>query len=568
MEMRDGTLLRADVYRPDDNQKHPAILFRNLLNRIRSGGNDFLNLIDAAFAGYALVVQDTGDRLTSENEHKRSDRLAIEGVDGYDSVEWIASQTWCDGNVGSAGGSYLAREQWITAMENPPHLKAMAPSIGGAWTLQDQTLLAGTMNLYRVASSIPQTGLDMMNKLEKQGKDVTKTREVLYRALANPEEVYNFLPLKDSPLSKLEGIGELWNNMLRNRIPGTELAGKAHWPYHKIMVPCFHIDGWYDHHTWATFKNFQSMREEGGSQLARDGQHVLIGPWAHSGQLPSVVGDINFGDWASGTGAKVTEQNIAFFNKYLCGMDVELPSVRYFVMGRNIWQNADTWPLPQTQWQRFFLHSKGRANTSGGDGLLNQDEPGSEPVDIFVYNPLFPVPTTGGRIVPTSGLVAGARDQSHIEKRGDILCYTTPELGEDTEVTGPLELHLFAATSTRDTDFTAKLIEVYPDGRAYNVAEGIIRARFRKSVFQPEPVNPGEVYEYTINMGHISNLFRKGHRIRIDISSSNFPTSDRNMNTGNTIGEDSLGIPAMQSIYHQPGYASYVDLPLIPSTLA
>ena len=167
---------------------------------------------------------------------------------------------------------------------------------------------------------------------------------------------------------------------------------------------------------------------------------------------------------------------------------------------------------------------------------------------------------------PASGLVAGPRDQSHIEKRSDILCYTTPELEEDTEVTGPLELHLFAATSTRDTDFTAKLVEVYLDGRSYNVAEGIIRARYRKSIFQPELVNPGEIYEYIINMGHISQLFRKGHRIRIDISSSNFPTSDRNMNTGNPIGEDVQGIPAMQSIYHQPGYASYIDLPLIPST--
>lgn len=244
-------------------------------------------------------------------------------------------------------------------------------------------------------------------------------------------------------------------------------------------------------------------------------------------------------------------------------MDIDLPAIRYYVMGKNIWRMADTWPLPQTQWQRYFLHSKGHANTVKGDGLLSRDEPGAETPDMFIYNPYLPVPTMGGRNSPLFGLVAGPIEQTSIELRNDVLCYTTEELTVDMEVTGPLMFHLFAATSARDTDFTAKLIDVFPDGRAYNVSDGIIRARYRKSILQPELLKPGAVYEYAINMLNTSHMFRKGHRIRIDISSSNFPAADRNMNTGGPIGEDAEGIPALQTIYHQSGYASYIDLPVI-----
>jgi len=214
------------------------------------------------------------------------------------------------------------------------------------------------------------------------------------------------------------------------------------------------------------------------------------------------------------------------------------------------------------------MHSKGKANTAAGDGTLTRDEPAaSEPPDTFKYDPLYPVPTVGGALIgglPILGLVSGPLDQSNIEKRNDVLCYTTPELKEGTEITGPLEIHLFAATSARDTDFTAKLVDVYPDGRSHNLSDGIKRARGLKSDTKPELINPGEVYEYIITMGPTSQLFRKGHRIRIDISSSNFPMYDRNMNTGNPIGEDARGIVATQTVYHQAQYATYIELPVIP----
>jgi putative CocE/NonD family hydrolase len=232
-------------------------------------------------------------------------------------------------------------------------------------------------------------------------------------------------------------------------------------------------------------------------------------------------------------------------------------------MGRNRWKNAETWPLPETQWQRFFLHSRGHANSAGGDGELNREEPGRESPDIFVYNPLDPVPTRGGRLNPDLNQAAGPQDQTIIEKRTDVLCYTSAELKEELEITGPLKLHLFAATSVVDTDFFVKLVNGYPNGLAINVAEGAIRARYRKSILRPELVSPGEINEYVIDLASTSNVFDRGHRIRLDITSSNFPRFDRNMNTGNPFGEDALGLPAMQTIFHQPGQASYIELPVI-----
>lgn len=565
MEMRDNTVLRADIYRPDDRDRHPAILVRTPYNKLLAGNSDFLNFINAAHAGYAIIIQDIRGRFASDGKWRQDAMVsAEEGKDGYDSVEWIASQPWCDGNVGMAGGSYLAALQWVTAIENPPHLKAIAPWIGASHTLEEQSLTGGAITLYMLASWVPTMAVDVADRMQKEGKDVTEMRQAITRALLSPSEVYSYLPLKQAPLAQFEGVREMWNIRL-NPVRSPEHVEKTRRRYERVNVPCLHMSGWYDIFTWATFHNFSKMREQGGSKLAQKSQHILMGPWIHGSRLLGFWGELHFGASAGVPAAQVSEQNLAFFDKYLRGKDIEIPAVRYFVMGRNRWNNADTWPLLQTQWQRFYLHSKGSANTSHGDGLLSREEPSSEPNDIFVYNPHLPVPTVGGRFLPLAGLVPGPIDQSHIEGRHDVLCYTTPKLEEDTEVTGPLEVHLFAATSARDTDFTAKLVDVYPNGRSYNIAEGIKRARGSKSIFRTELVNPGEVNEYTINLGNTSQLFRKGHHIRIDISSSNFPMYDRNMNTGNPIGEDAEGIPAMQTIYHQQEYASYIDMPVIPN---
>jgi uncharacterized protein len=563
MKMRDGATLRADIYRPDDNEKHPAIVVRTPYDKILSGHSDYLSAVHAAFAGYAVVVQDLRGRFASEGEFRP---MVSEGPDGYDTIENVAAESWCDGNVGMVGSSYLGRNQWQAAIENPPHLKAIAPSVISAGPISD-TRLSGVMDLEQSISWFAAMAVDMLAKLRKEGKDVAKATEMLERARFNLNEVYNFLPLKDIPHFKFEGIAENFMARMSNDLPPGAKTGKdLQWPFEKVTVPCFHNGGWYDLFNGGLFAAFQGMRERGGTELARKNQYVLCGPWIHGSILPAYVGGINFGQAASSASTFTMQRHITFFDKYLRGIEGRpLAPIRYFVMGRNRWRNADAWPLPETKWQRFFLHSKGRANSLNGDGHLSTTAPALEPPDIYVYDPRFPVPTMGGRNLLAGTLVSGPFDQRPVEQRNDVLCYTTPEFTEEMEVTGPLKLHLFAATSVRDTDFMAKLIDVRPDGTAYNVAEGCIRARFRKGLISEEYIKPGEVNEYAIDLAGTSIVFGVGHRIRIDITSSNFPRIDRNMNTGNPFGEDAVGIPAIQTLFHQTEYASYIDLPVIPA---
>jgi putative CocE/NonD family hydrolase len=567
MAMRDGVLLRADIYRPADREKHPAILMRSPYDRGMTLDFNFLNLIETVMSGYALVVQNLRGTYDSGGAMGLGDvSLAGEGLDGYDSVEWVAEQPWCDGNVGTAGGSYLGLLQWITARENPPHLKAMAPWISGSGGVEPSRQ-NGIVNLAVALNWVLGRALEIAKWQKEAGKDVSNALEVLHRGNVMPEEVYNYLPLKDVPHFNFEGIREVWTSRILNSDRETfEFAEKTRTHYEKVMVPCFHVSGWFDFYPSGTLGHFLSMKEKGGSTLARQNQHILMGPWLHTGPgVGNGVGDMGFGELATPQGSQLSQYNITFFNKYVRGMDVDLPAVRYFVMGRNIWRNADSWPLPQTRWQRYFLHSQGSANSSAGNGGLSQEEPKTETPDVFFYDPHNPVPTLGCRGgVELLRVPPGIQEQSPNEKRQDVLCYTTSELKEDLEVTGPLKVHLFAATSARDTDFVAKLVDVYPDGRAYNVTtDGIIRARYRKSLFEPEMVSPGEVNEYVINLEATSQLFRRGHRIRIDITSSSFPEYDRNMNTGNPIGEDAKGVTAKQTIYHDSEYPSYIDLPVI-----
>lgn len=454
-------------------------------------------------------------------------------------------------------------------MQNPPHLKAIAPwssGMAGGERVGVPMVSGNTIQLMNSLLWMTNEATDVVNRLEREGNDVTEMRRILVWAQNNPEEYFNFLPLKDMPFANFERIGQMW----KWRLHGTQEAGReGEKTYEKVMVPASHLTGWYDSGGIGPVQSFKNMRKLGGTQLARDNQHLLIGPWAHA-VLLNHLGDINFGSTAavSLTGDPVPSKfALDFFDKYLKGIDNKLPPVRYFVMNRNRWQEADDWPPPQAQWHRFFLHSRGHANTVAGDGLLTRDEPASEPADKFVYDPHHPVPTIGGPMTSTIagyGFVQGPLEQYHIEKRADVLCYSTHELNNDVEVTGgPLGIHIFAATSAKSTDFTAKLVDVYPDGRSHNVAEGIVRTDVLKSGENQGSSSPSEIYEYVIGMGHTSLLFRRGHRIRIDISSSNFPLYDRNMNTGNPIGEDAKGIPAMQTIYHQSDFASYVDLPVI-----
>jgi uncharacterized protein len=562
LEMRDGISLGADIFRPDDGAKHPAIL-------IRSYGKDrisarFTMIYPLLSAGYAVINSDLRGRGKSGGQWDPSQNQFVEGRDGYDSVEWIAGQSWCDGNVGMAGLSHMGSFQWYAAMEQPPHLKAIAP-----WTTDFNTMYVpprtgGVISFLTTVIWLPNELKDRLDRMEKEGQDVTEMRRCLQWARENPQEFYNYLPLNDVPLAKFGGLREILKWRL-HPMPQIELDKLRE--YEKINLPCFHACGWFDGVGWTTFENFGAMRQKGGSEFSRNNQYIVAGPWPHAEDFQNVLGDLSFGTQADSAGSRINQSQIDFFDKYLKGRDIEIPHVRYFLMGENHWHTADSWPPPLVKWQRFYFHSKGKSNTCGGNGTLTLEQPRNETPDTFDYQPLDPVPTVGGALIGAlnvPGIVVGPMDQHIVEKRQDVLCYTTPELTEDLEITGPLQVHLYASTSARDTDFTAKICHVYQDGRSFNLAEGIMRASGRRFSDKPELVDTGKVYEYVITLGNTSQLFRQGQRIRIQISSSNFPAFDRNMNTGHVIGEDAVGIVARQTIYHQSEFASYIDMPVIP----
>jgi len=557
-EMRDGTLLRADVYKPEHAGKYPVIVVRTPYNKERFD-QGLLCPLAFARAGYAVVVQDIRGRYASDGAWERHRMFEVEASDGYDTVEQIALQPWSNGKVGLAGGSYLTAMQWITAMTNPPHLKAFTPYIGDIGTNIAPPPETGAVSFYSAANALPLTAADLVDKLEQQGEDVAELRQLLARALKDPYWVIHYLPFKEIPLARFEPI----RLMLEQRLhPPTKEVIAQRKQYDKIRIPGMHIGGWFDQLEQAIFNNCLKVKERGGSELARASQHLLVGPWDH-GNMRSFLGNMEFGP-ASADPYELRRHLIQFYDKYLLDKETDIPAVRYFTMGRNEWRTAESWPLPNTMWQSWYFHSDGKANTSQGDGVLSREAPSAEPADIYAYNPLAPVPTVGGKLLAMGGMVPGPVDQSVIEQRNDILCYTTSELSDELEITGPLRIVLYASTTVKDTDFAAKLTDVLPDGRSLLIAEGIQRAAYRNWNHEPEPIVPGAVTKYAISLGNTSHLFRRGHRIRVHITSSNFPLFDRNMNTGNGIGQDAIGLVAQQTIYHDSAYASYIELPVIP----
>ena len=562
MKMRDGTILVADVYRPGSRGKFPGIIMRTPYESasITGPNSSYVKVIPTVQAGYALVIAYVRGRFGSQGKYDLKTSQQVEGADCYDTIEWVADQPWCDGNIGMAGESALGTVQWRAARENPPSLKAIAPGLAGAPGEGRPETTDVPVNLNIAVSLLLILAGDVLDKLDSQGKNTAEVRRLLTQVKNNPALAYNHLPLKAVPQFNFPGIRELWNNCLQMAATGSG----GPYPFHKVKIPVLSVTSWYDPFSRNSFFSFSRMAADGGNKFAREHQHLFAGPWCHC-KPQRVLGDIDFGHYADETGSGASAYLLSFFDRYLKEKDIDLPAVRYFTMGRNTWHDASGWPIPGTTWQRYYLHSKGGANSVTGDGILNRDEPANEPADTYQYNPLNPVPTAGGRGgIAENGFLYGPIDQVYVERRKDVLCYSSSELNQDIEVTGPLELHLFASSSCHDTDFAAKLIDVYPDGRAFNVADGIVRAQYRNSFRKSEPLNPQEINEFVIRLGNVSQLFFKRHRIRIDITSSNFPTFDRNMNTGNPIGEDVEGIPALQTIYHRQGFTSYIDLPVIP----
>ncbi len=332
------------------------------------------------------------------------------------------------------------------------------------------------------------------------------------------------------------------------------------------------MGGWYDHYAGEAFRCFNGLIENSTSEELKKRRKVIIGPWQHLISISTQLGDIDFGEESQ---LDINSLALRWFDHLLKDMNTgifEEPPVTIFVMGVNKWRHENEWPLARTQYVDYYLHSNGTAGTDENNGILSAKQANKDVTDKYIYDPNDPVPTLGGNhsicwVDAYDVIAPGPFDQRKIEARDDVLVYTSSPLKEDLEVTGPIQLTLYAATDVPDTDWTAKLVDVFPDGRAINLSEGIIRAKFRESIYEePKLLEPNKIYEYNIEMQPTSNVFLKGHKIRLDITSSNFPLWDRNLNTGHEIGVDAEMRIAHQTVYHSQKYPSHITLPVVPGS--
>lgn len=561
--MRDDVVLRADVYRPQTSEPLPVLLQRTPYGK---GFGSVAFALMAAERGYAVVIQDTRGRWASEGENAA---FAYEKSDGYDTVMWAAEQPWSNGKVGMFGGSYVGYTQYAAAAEGPEALKALVPHV--TFTDPYDIMYRGGAFALGVAVSWglgAQASMELMRLSGKGEEDEAKQASMMEAFTAAMDGMttgatFRHLPLESMPLLGRDELIPFVADLVDRAAPDDPFWQQVRVNREAITMPSFHVGGWYDIFAQETLRDFAALSKQPGAP-----RKLLLGPWYH-GPLTGLVGEVDFGWSASDATVLLDEQQLKWFDYWLKGVEndiLEGPPIRYFVMSANVWRDAETWPLPGTEYTSYYLHSGGAANSRHGDGRLALTGPIDEPVDTFIYDPRNPVPTRGGGLCCSqTALAAGAYDQREIEVRPDVLVYTSETLAQDLEVTGPVVVHLWAATSARDTDFTAKLIDVGPCGYARNVVDGIVRARYRNGLANPQLVEPHAAYEYVIDLGPTSNVFKAGHQIRLEISSSNFPAYDRNPNTGGALGTEAELRPAVQTILHDHDHLSHIVLPVIPS---
>ena len=491
-----------------------------------------------------------------------------ERQDGYDTLDWLVAQPWCDGNVGMFGGSYVGLTQWQAAISGHPALKAIAPNVTAAdyhagWAYQGGAFQLG----FNLSWTLSALAINTVLRKRKEDPAAEASFQALLDAADTLPEEFARLPLGGHPvLAEFAPYYDDWLNHPTDDAFWASLAVSTH--YAGLNVAALNIGGWYDIFLKGTLDNFTGMRAAAPPAL-RDRQRLLLGPWNHGGMTRgNPIGSHDFGMRATGAVIDADGIQLRWFDRWLRGIAngvASEPPVRLFVMGANQWRDEQEWPLARTDWQAWFLHSGGRANSRHGDGTLSRESPADEPPDAYVYNPRDPVPTVGGGLCCNAVFSqGGAYDQRGVEERADVLVYTTPPLDQPVEVTGPVRLVLWARSSAVDTDWTAKLVDVAPCGYARNLTDGILRARYRESMGEGRLLPVGEVMEYEVDLWATSNRFLAGHRMRLEVSSSNFPRFDRNPNTGEQPGRSAAMESAMQTVFHAAEYPSRLILPVIP----
>ena len=567
MTTRDGVCLMSDIYRPDVDDRFPVLLIRNISSR-RALAPGFVCQADRRAAlGYIVVVQEVRGLHDSEGEFVP---FIHEAEDSYDTIEWAATLPGSTGDVAMFGQSYSATAQYLVAPLCPPHLKTIVPVYGMPSAFMNFAYCNGVLELTNLMTY---TALFAREADHQRSESNEKIANILAPRL--PE--WPILALRDEiletlPLAKLatyfSDTAPFIDDQLREEYDGpywqaTDIRGDLS----EVDIPILHVGSWYDNHQYDTIAMYEGIHRQGKSEFARAHQYLLMAPFAHAahfgGENHGNLGEVDFGPEAS---VDLFELSMEWFDHFLKGSDdqaFDKQPVQIFVTGKNVWRDESVFPPRHSTARELFLCSSGPANTRSGSGSLTFEKPKKgEPSNQYSYDPLHPVPTRGGRVIARP---AGPMDQREIEDRNDVLVFTSMTLQDELEVIGHLEVVLHAASSACDTDFVAKLVDVHPDDSAQLLADGVVRARFRNSLDSPEPIKPGVVYEYHIDLWSISHVFLTGHRIRLEVTSSCFPRWNRNMNSGKPLYSDSTPIIAEQTIFHDATYPSRILLPVVPA---
>lgn len=584
MPMRDGIRLATDIYRPKTDEPVPVIFSRTPYNFNSWGDGElstrtFERAYEAVSRGYAYVVQNERGRYFSEGEW---DILGVPVTDGYDAFSWMAKQPWCNGKIGTFGCSSTAEWQMaVAALDHPAHAAMIPQGFGagvgrvgeyyeqGNWYRGGAQQMLFTSWLYgvqndRIRPAFPKDATQ---------EELIRASRFFDLAPERPEvdwsEAFWHLPVQDI-IKNVDGPVGIYEKMIRRK--PNDPAWYEGGLYHDDMpfgVPSFWFASWYDVSASPNLALFNHVRTNAKDPEVANNQYLVIAPVLHCRYTRAtentIVGERSVGD------ARLDYDGLVYgwFDHWLKGEDngflEKTPRVHYYTMGSNKWQTSDTWPPEGAEMAAYYLSSGGKANSLYGDGKLSTQKPGREDKpDAFTYDPANPVPSLGGNVCCTGNAIeGGAFDQRENEARQDVLVYTTEPLAEGVEVSGFIETTLYVSSDARDTDFTLKLIDVYPDGRAYNLDETIQRARYREGYDKEVFMEEGKVYKLELTPLATSNYFAPGHRIRIELSSSNFPRFERNLNTGGNNYDEAEGVAARNKVHHSEEYPSQVRLPVV-----
>ena len=558
VKMRDGAVLHADIYRPVAPGKFPVLLKRTPYDKHNDDAVDFGH--KGAARGYVVINQDVRGRYTSDGEWYP---FLHESNDGYDTVEWAAALPYSDGRVGMYGGSYVGATQMLAAIAHPPHLAGMCPIVTASNYHDGWTYQGGAFEQWFNESWTSGLAQDTLNRFARSH---TNALNGIAKLPLTQYPLFE-LPQASSDADLLHSLAPYFLDWLAH--PSYDEYWKR-WSiedrYADIGVPSLTVAAWYDIFLGGSLRNYVGVKSHGKDEAARRGQHLLVTIGGHAGSGRK-IGDVDFGPAAPFDEDETTLSWYDYLFKNVANDFSHPKRVKLFVIGANQWREEDDWPLVRAHNTKYFLHSAGKANSALGDGALVTATPRSDKPDQYVYDPANPAPTVGGPLCCDSEhLGPGPHDQRTIEARSDVLVYSTPPLEQDLEVTGPVQLELFAKSSAVDTDFSAKLVDVGPDGFAQNLTEGIVRARYRNSQEKAELMKPGQIYKFTVDLWATANVFRKGHTLRLEVSSSNFPRFDKNLNTGDNAAVGGESIPATNTIYHDAEHPSVLILPIVPTT--